>query len=522
MMGREMLTRRRVAFALGAGALAVTMIGLTAAQALALEVSWAGRFRIRMFQTTQPSTFGDPAASAVGGTAGITRADAVGTNITNDQPTSSYVQQRFRVFTTFKANDDLKFVWGLEMGYIQWGLNNPNEGGSAVDSSGDAISKVGRGSGGGFDTDGVNLETKHAYLELTVPYFTTWKARAGLQAYTTNPPGWILDNDLAGVRLWGPLPFIDRAEFDYFVLSSSPGLPDNKNLGRANSTNEQWFGLELDKKVTKDLGVGLSFYYKKDDTGRADADPEDRITSDKFWLVPRASLKLGNVDMQLMVLYGHEDNADVPTRVAAAGDNVINREGWGVDFSAKTQIGPWTPLFAVVWAQGDRDGNPCSSGAPGPCDGTNLDSLPMLDGRRRTLADPSTSRGNDILGFYYYSDILFANIGDDSTLLDDPNNFDLGLIFVHLEAKYAATKELAVMPFYNYARSHSKNNAGDLGAGSSEIGHEFGAVFTYRFWGNAALDVVPVYFLTGDFFKTAVVTDPDDIWKITTRLQYVF
>lgn len=521
MMGREMLTRRRVAFALGAGALAVSLIGLTAAQALALEVSWAGRFRIRMFQTNIPNSFGDAAATAVANTAGNTRTDGANTNITNDQPTSSYVQQRFRVFTTFKANDDLKFVWGLEMGYIQWGLSDPNEG---TPTATGLPSKVGRGSGGGFDADGVNLETKHAYLELTVPFVTGWKARAGLQAYTTNPPGWILDNDLAGVRLWGPLPFIDRAEFDYFLISSSPNIGGGgfsgteRDIGRANSTNEHWLGLELDKKVTKDLGVGLSAYWKRDDTGRALPGTAGAITSDKFWLIPRASLKLGNVDMQLMVAYGHEDNAAVPTRVAAAGDNVIDREGWGVDFSAKTQVGPWTPLFAVVWAQGDRDGNATGT----PSGGTKLDSFPGFDGRRSTGAGLSTTRSNDILGFYYYSDILFGNIGDDTGLLDDPNNFDLGLIFVHLEAKYAATKEFSVMPFYNYARSHSKNNAGDGGAGSSEIGHEFGAVLTYRLWGNATFDVVPVYFVTGDFFKTATVTDPDDIWKVTTRLQYVF
>lgn len=96
-----------------------------------------------------------------------------------------YASQRTRVQVDFISSEMLRGVLMFEIGTIQWG-----RGGA-----------VGRGSGGQLGADGVNVETKRAYIDFMVPN-TELMFRVGIQGLalpqyiTTNP---IFDNDVAAV-----------------------------------------------------------------------------------------------------------------------------------------------------------------------------------------------------------------------------------------------------------------------------------------------------------------------------------
>lgn len=76
--------------------------------------------------------------------------------------------QRFRTQINFIASENLQGVLHFEIGEIHWGNNNGN-------------GRYGQGSGGSVGSDGVNVETKHAYLDWMVPS-TSLHLRMGLQA----------------------------------------------------------------------------------------------------------------------------------------------------------------------------------------------------------------------------------------------------------------------------------------------------------------------------------------------------
>ena len=62
-------------------------------------------------------------------------------------------RQRIRTQINFIASEHLQGVLMFEIGDIDWGNGGDN-----------ANSKVGQGSGGNLDADGVNVKTKRAYL----------------------------------------------------------------------------------------------------------------------------------------------------------------------------------------------------------------------------------------------------------------------------------------------------------------------------------------------------------------------
>ncbi|MBN1326852.1 MAG: hypothetical protein JW996_02770 [Candidatus Cloacimonetes bacterium] len=65
-----------------------------------------------------------------------------------DAPTHSYIDSRLRMSFIGAFSEKLKAVWQVEVGDVKWGKES---------------------TGGDLDTDGINVETKHAYLNFICP-----------------------------------------------------------------------------------------------------------------------------------------------------------------------------------------------------------------------------------------------------------------------------------------------------------------------------------------------------------------
>ncbi len=128
------------------------------------EFSWKGEFRTRYNSQTSGTTsdiFKD------------------GANV------SDRFDTRFRLFTTAKLSDQVKAVWGLEIGDFEWG-------------SGDRSS------------DMVNIETKHLYIDFAPDFAPSMMVRIGLQPILDPFNSAIFDEDAPGIVV---MPKIENFDF---------------------------------------------------------------------------------------------------------------------------------------------------------------------------------------------------------------------------------------------------------------------------------------------------------------------
>ena len=102
-----------------------------------------GNYRIQTtFNNMQDGFFGAPPVSGA-----------------NDS--QSFMDTRLRLYFDFRPNPFVLINYKMEIGDITFGAANP----PISDSEGRRLPNVGRGSGGAPGSDGVNVETKNAYID---------------------------------------------------------------------------------------------------------------------------------------------------------------------------------------------------------------------------------------------------------------------------------------------------------------------------------------------------------------------
>ena len=94
--------------------------------------------------------------------------------IQNDN--NNQFDQRLRLYLTFKASENLKVVWKMEVGNITWGDTRWNNGGR-------------------MGADGVNVKTKNAYVQFNIPNTPT-TAVIGIQGIALLD-SWLVDDDFS-------------------------------------------------------------------------------------------------------------------------------------------------------------------------------------------------------------------------------------------------------------------------------------------------------------------------------------
>jgi hypothetical protein len=157
----------------------VALALLVAAPAMALDFKFGAEYRVRFY-------------------------DAINSGFAN-VPGSNPRGVQVRVRPRFDVSDDngnITATLRLEIGDIEWG----NGGGAAGTTNGVTIgagsARVGNGAGGQIDADGVNVETKWAYIDFASPGGIPLRVRAGIQPWFESK-GLLVDTDLAGVRAYG-------------------------------------------------------------------------------------------------------------------------------------------------------------------------------------------------------------------------------------------------------------------------------------------------------------------------------
>ena len=185
-------------------------------------------------------------------------------NTTNKLKMNNYFDQRTRLSYTAKASDDLKLVVGFEIDSV-FGDRAQGQTSYGSATAATASGATGRNQGGAWESDTVNLETKHVYLQFKIPSTST-TVTAGIQPFKDSLKGIFVDVDAAGILTSTKVgqATINAGYFrgydqSYFATATTarPRGMDNLDFGL----------LEGKFALSKDLNLGVVYYLYND--GRA-------------------------------------------------------------------------------------------------------------------------------------------------------------------------------------------------------------------------------------------------------------
>ena len=239
-----------------AGALAAITV-----PAMAFESQFSGTSRLRYFLSNyENGGGGNPLATTSGVVVVPTWSDSTSAKL----KMNNYFEQRTRLFYTAKVSDDLKLVTGFEIDSVFGDRAQ-----SQTTPSATAAGATGRNQGGALESDTVNLETKHVYLDFKIPS-TPVRVTAGIQPIKDQLKGIFFDADVAGILASTKLGaatvnagYFRGYDQSYFGTTAAPASTvrprgmDNLDIGL----------LEGKYAVTKDINAGAVYYLYNDSRG---------------------------------------------------------------------------------------------------------------------------------------------------------------------------------------------------------------------------------------------------------------
>jgi hypothetical protein len=433
---------------------AVVALALAVAvPAMALDFKFGGEYRVRFYDGPNLG-FGEPTYT-VAPNAWTTSAANLGTAGTPIQSNPRGVQLRVRPrFDVSDDNGNITATLRLEIGDIEWG----NGGGAAcvtnapgqcdnTQLSGNA--RVGNGSGGSIGGDGINVETKWAYIDAAFPFGVPLRVRAGLQPWYL-PKGILVDDDAMAVRMYGTQDIVSY-DLSWWRVNGGPALAAIPGgaagafvTSNAYDNNTDLLQFKLDGAFAKWLNAGIyGVWARRAATGTVAVDGPGggAVHYAQFYgLTVAGDASVLKYDFDVVL---GRANA-----LAADGQDV---EGYAIDTSVHIPIGPVVWNIALSYASGDKQNGGkheilpwISAGWNGPGNGT--------------VAEMIGSGG--VFDAVEYS-----------------QDFPGGLATIGTSLEYRPVKALWLRAAYTYARfTHSESNCGFVT--SAGAGACYGPIYT--------------------------------------------
>ncbi len=288
-------------------------------------------------------------------------------DVTGKENDNISARERLRTQINFVASEQLQGVVAFEIGTLNWG-------------SSDSSQFYGGAPGGALDSDGINVETRRAYLDWTVPR-TDVTVRMGIQnmvapfaAGMGNP---VISDDVAGIVVSSPIN--DMLGVTAFWLRPYDANFDDGDEHYADETD--LFGLVLPITgngwsltpwgMAGSVGGGSGYYQMAYPDSHL-ADIADQTSSDQaFAWWAGGALK---IDLFDPLTFGMDAVYGRVNRTELTFDNVnttlpddtytaeVGTKGWFVDAALNYKLDWATPGLFGWWGSGDKadaldDGN---------------------------------------------------------------------------------------------------------------------------------------------------------------------
>ena len=278
--------------------------------------------------------------------------DRNGTHRNDDNFTAN---QRIRTQVNFIMSENLQAVLQFEIGGLTWGRST---------------AATGKNAGGGLGADGVNVETKHAYLDWMVPD-TGLHIRMGLQAValpSSDLGSPLLDDDVAAV--------VASYKFnDTFALTAFWARPfddrrnDSGNLARSFDDETDLFGLVL--PISLD-GATISPYFMYGKVGAASgfygdftiptgaAARGNTSSASAWWMGAAAEVNMFDpLTLTAEFTYGSIGRNDVADDFADISNafgrfNEVSSRGWYLAATLDYKLDWGTPGIFGWYSSGDK------------------------------------------------------------------------------------------------------------------------------------------------------------------------
>ncbi len=234
------------------------------------------------------------------------------------------LEQRVRLQYIAKASNDLKLVTHFEINN-KWGAKD-----TLVDNDG----KTPDVAGSDLDTDGLNILTKHAYLDFNAVKGVN--VTIGLQAYKDALAGIVIDADVPGV-------YVNTAIAGVQTKLGMARYADNKLLDAGTGSfvgdqNTDFYSLDTNYALNKDTKVGVSYYLLNNTV------TTDHNTAHTVALT--GATKVAGIDLAGFVAMQN----------GKAGANQAHYEGLAYNLRASMKAAGGTIKAGYLYASGDDDG----------------------------------------------------------------------------------------------------------------------------------------------------------------------
>lgn len=371
------------------------LVLLVAAPAMALEFKFGAEYRVRFYDY-----------SNTGFDSGNSMAVQGGGNNPGFSGRGNPGGVQIRVRPRFDVSDDnnnIQATIRFEYGDTNFGAGG-GANGSSFGTNGGNISaapsgnRVGNGSGGSIGADGVGLETKWAFIDFAMPMNIPLRVRAGIQPWYL-PKGLVIDDDAAGVRLYGNYGMVSYDASWYRLATPSrsaaagAGLIGQPQYDSTKDNNLDFWNLKVNFDIAPWMNAGAYYSYGRNAAncsapGGAVAQagggyitpicPTMDRTRDQNWFGLTFTGKIQTVDYDLDFVYGQAKGGSTGTFATGSINGSLNPalepkdvRGWAIDGGVHIPIGPVKWNLLGSYASGDtQDGVGNNSSAfpmgPGP------------------------------------------------------------------------------------------------------------------------------------------------------------
>jgi len=422
----------------------------------------------------------------------------------------TWAEAKYRLWFDAASNDGkVKGVWAFEVGSLEYGAPN----------------HMGRGNGGSYSGDTINVETRWLYTDFQMPHVgCKCRLRLGLQPFNVNSFYW--KETIMGVKAYGAVNGID-----WEAAWLRPVREESKDPDDEVEDMDAFYG-RVNFKPVDGLRIGLFAVYHTGDSGNDNPAAFDTITSQDYEIK-----KLGNkYDTQIFTVgtdgswsrdnlfvkwdFIYETGSIDDANFALSYDGVGYTDNDGVsgmnseDFDLNAYLlhvdlgftmDAWKFTYTFWYASGDND--------PGDDD---MDAFMAVD----------IDRKDSIC-------IFKASYTDDDTFTEKEYLLDKGFIMNKLAADFKASRKLTMGGAVMYMMT-----AEDVEYGSysdDKIGLEIDGYLKYKIYENLEFAVNAGYLFADDaldFYERnsagdAVADEPDgnsdeNVFVSTARVRYKF
>ncbi len=374
-------------------------------------------------------------------------------------------QARFRPRFDVETEGGVQGVVRLEIGDLRFG----------------ETATVGKGATGGAGNDGVNVETKWAYIDFPVPA-TPLRFRGGLQGFYLSK-AIVLDDDLPGLSLYGKLGQAD-VNFWWARGNNTVAMDDQGKDAR------DFYVIDVSLSPVKDLTLNAYVLYDHDMES-----PVGGQAATGTWFGVAGAGKVQNIRWDLDFVYGSKE-------IGVS----IDKKGYVIDGGVGMAL-PGSPLDLEVrgwWASGDEVNGGDNEGFPVPYTGSgDWNSKMQIWGGGGAV--------------------------DINEIADTPENtWGIGLI-----ATWTVSPALKVRGNVHYIKTLEEGQLDDSPAGNpvtatqgifgvDSIGTEVGVQVDYTLYRGLVFTLIGAHLFIGDDTSKFSGVVFDDVTKIAGVLNYGF